>query len=249
MTLELSPSNPLIINATAYIDTTLALAYADTVKSIEDAKVSWGVTGKLINRGYFGKSISAFELAADSSFLNTSDMKEGYFVDADVGLLYHPHIPDEGWYSVLRLARPTFGMTIRNIMDSGSMGTLKLLNKSATSSDKPEKLYRVIDVGSRWEYPELFIFNGRGVLDIRDIMHPNFTFKKGLHLGFEFDWSVSSWWRGSYRFGMSQGYLTAGFSALFSVFNLDLVTYSEDVGPSSSSTENRMYMLKANINL
>lgn len=248
VTLELSPANPLIINTTAYIDTTLAFSYADTIKSIETAKVSWGLTGKFINRGYFGKSVSAFELAADSNFVKTSDMKEGYFLDADLGFMYHPHIPDEGWYSVLRLARPTFGLAVRNLLDSGSMGTLKLLNKSATTSDKPEKLYRVIDIGSRWEYPEVFIFSGRGVLDIRDIMHPNFTVKKGLHLGFEFDWTMTSWWRGSYRFGMSQGYLTAGLSAMFSVFNLDLVTYSEDVGPSTGSTENRMYMMKANIN-
>jgi hypothetical protein len=65
-------------------------------------------------------------------------------------------------------------------------------------------------------------FGGRGVLDIRDVGHPFFTMKKGLHLGFEFDWSMASWWRGNYRVGLNQGYWTAGASAMFTVFNLTL---------------------------
>ena len=38
-------------------------------------------------------------------------------------------------------------------------------------------------------------------------------------------------------------------SALFTVFNLDLVTYSEDVGTYDKPKESRMYMLKLNINI
>lgn len=246
LSLELTPNNPVIVNATAYVDTTVAFSYADTVKSIENAKVSWGVTSKFINRGFFSKSISFIELAADSNFVKTSDLKEGYFLDADFGMLYQPHIPTDQWYSLLRLARPTFGLVVRNIIDSGSLGTFKLFNK--TQSEKPEKLYRVIDIGSRWEYPEIFIFKGRGVMDIRDIMHPKFSMKKGLHLGFEFDWTMTSWWKGSYRFGLSQNYLTAGVSAMFTVFNLDLVTYGEDAGTFNTPVENRIYMLRASMN-
>lgn len=85
-------------------------------------------------------------------------------------------------------------------------------------------------------------------MDIRDIMHPKFSLKKGLHLGFEFDWTMTSWWKGSYRVGLSQSYLSAGVSAMFSVFNLDVVTYGEDVGTYSTPVENRVYMLRASMN-
>jgi len=246
ISIELQPNNPLIINTTAYVDTTVAVGYAETVKSIENAKVSWGVTGKFINRGFYSKAISGFELIADSNFLKSSDLKEGYFADADLGMLYQPHIPDEGLLSVLRLARPTFGLVVRNLVGGEALGTFKLYNKTDTS--KPIKNYRVIDVGSRWEYPSAWLFGGRGVLDIKDIMHPSFSLKRGLHLGFEFDWTVASWWKGQYRVGYSQGYLSAGLSALFSVFNLDLVTYGEEVGTLNTASENRVYMLKANVN-
>ncbi|MEK6773305.1 MAG: hypothetical protein AABY64_05160 [Bdellovibrionota bacterium] len=246
LSLELSPNNPVIVNATAYLDTTVAVSYAEPVKSIENAKMSWGVTGKFINRGFFSKSVSFIELAADSNFVKTSDLKEGYFIDMDLGLLYQPHIPTDEWYSILRLARPTFGAVVRNVIDSGSLGSLKLFNK--TQIEKPEKLYRVLDIGSRWEYPELFIFKGRGVMDIRDIMHPKFSMKKGLHLGFEFDWAMMSWWKGAYRFGLSQNYFSAGVSAMFTIFNLDLATYGEDVGTFNTPVENRVYMLRANMN-
>jgi hypothetical protein len=246
VSIELQPNNPLIINTTAYVDTTVAVGYADSIKSFENAKAAWGITGKFVNRGFYSKSISGFELLADSSFLKSSDLKEGYFLDADVGFLLKPHIPDDGFISVLRLARPTFGLVVRNIVGGNALGTFKLFNK--TDVTKPIRNYRVIDIGSRWEYPELWLFGGRGVLDIKDIMHPSFSLKRGLHLGLEFDWTVASWWKGQYRVGYSQGYVSAGLSALFTVFNLDLVTYGEEVGTMNTAAENRVYMAKANIN-
>jgi hypothetical protein len=84
-------------------------------------------------------------------------------------------------------------------------------------------------------------------LDIRDIGHPLFNLKKGLHAGFEFDWTVTSWWKGHYNVGVSQGYLTAGLGAEFAWFNLDLVTYSEDVGPNGSPQESRSYLARFNM--
>ncbi|MCK6597562.1 MAG: hypothetical protein L6Q37_04295, partial [Bdellovibrionaceae bacterium] len=69
-----------------------------------------------MNRGFFSKAIDAIELAADSNFVKTSDLKEGYFFDADIGFLYKPHIADDdSLISYLRLARPTFGAVIRNV--------------------------------------------------------------------------------------------------------------------------------------
>lgn len=249
VSLELTPNNPVSVNTTLYMDTTLAFAWADTFKDLENAKAAWGVTGKFINRGNFSKSIDAIELVADSNFVKTSDLKEGYFFDADIGFLYKPHIPeDEGFLSFFRLARPTFGAVIHNIVDGNAMGSLKLINKEASADSKPSKLIRTLDLGSRWEYPSMWIFGGRGVLDIQDIMHPAFNLRKGLHLGFEFDWTMASWWKGNYRFGLNQGYLTAGISALFTWFNLDVLTYGEDVGTFNSPKENRVYSARFNMN-
>jgi hypothetical protein len=104
-----------------------------------------------------------------------------------------------------------------------------------------------LDIGTRWEYPAIWIFGGRGTLDIRDIGHPLFNWRKGLHVGFEFDWTVTNWWKGHYNVGLNEGYWTAGLGAEFAWFNLDLVSYAEDVGPYNSPQEARMYMARLNL--
>lgn len=248
VSLELTPHKQVgpAVNTTAYADTTIAYGYGTDVPWIEHSRLSLGFTGKFVNRGYGSKAISAIELAADSEFLKKEDLHEGYTVDADVGALLTPSLPDEGIWSLIRLARPTFGMVVRNIGEVGFGQSLKLLNKQKTEA--PEKLYRVVDLGTRWEYPSAWIFGGRGVLDVRDIGHPNFSWRKGIHAGFEFDWTVASWWRGQYRIGYSQGYYTAGLSALLGIFNLDAVTYAEDVGTFNTPKESRIYMVKLNMN-
>lgn len=234
------------IDLKSYLDTTVALGYGKDFKGVQ-GRLSWGVTGKFVNRGFASKQILPLDLAADSTLIKTTDLQEGYTTDADVGLLYTPFLPSEGVGSVFRMAKPTFGAVIRNVGEIGFAKSLKVLNKSKTEA--PEKLYRVLDVGAKFEYPNLWIFSGRGAVDLRDIGHPNFNMKKGFHLGFEFDWRVTSWWKGSYRIGVNQNYPTAGFSALFSFFNIDLVTYGEDVGTYDTARENRMYMAKLNINI
>lgn len=234
------------VDVKSYLDTTLAYGYGEDIKGV-DGRLSWGTTLKFVNRGFASKQILPVDLAADPNLMKTSDLQEGYTVDADIGFLYSPFLASEGFWSVFRLAKPTFGLVVRNVAETGFAQSLKLLNKLKTEA--PEKLYRVLDVGMKYEYPNLWIFSGRGALDIRDIGHPNFSLRKGFHLGFEFDWRVASWWKGSYRLGVNQGYPTFGFSALFTMFNLDLVTYGEDVGTYDMAKENRMYLLKMSIDI
>jgi hypothetical protein len=233
------------INTTVYADSTLAYAYARDFDWIPDSRFSMGITGKFVNRGYFSKPVTAMEAAVDPNLVKSTDLQEGYTVDADIGALWTPNIPSEGWLSLLSLTKPTFGAVVRNVGEIGFGQSLKLINKEKTLA--PEKLYRVLDLGSRWEYPALWIFGGRGTLDIRDIGHPLFSLKKGLHAGLEFDWTVFSWWKGHYNVGVNEGYLTAGIGAELAWFNLDLVTYSEDVGPYDSPQESRSYMARLNL--
>lgn len=234
------------VNLTFIGDTTFAFGYGSDFRGMTAGRASWGVTGKFINRAYFSKTLTAFELAADSNLVKKEDLQEGYTVDADVGFLYTPALPADGILSWLRLTRPTFGAVIRNVGETGFKNSMKLVNKDAVG--QPEKNFRVIDVGTKWEYPSVWLFGGRGVMDIRDILHPSWNFRKGFHLGFEFDWTVSSWWRGAYRVGWSQGFVTYGASAMFSIFNLDLVSYAEDVGTFTTPVENRIYMVRMNMN-
>lgn len=234
------------INTTVYADTTLGLGYGKDVPEFSNGRLSWGITGKFVNRGYFSKSISAVDLASSSDIVKKEDLQEGYTLDADVGALWTPELPDEGFWSVMRLARPTFGAVVRNVAETGFGQSMKLLNKDVKTG-APEKLYRVVDLGTRWEYPSVWIFGGRGVLDIRDLNHPDFSWRKGLHLGFEFDWTVTSWWKGQYRVGLSQGFWTAGVSAELGIFNLDLVSYADDVGTRNTPIESRVYAMRMNL--
>lgn len=250
-TLDMSVHNQAApaISARAYLDSTVAFGYgADVKDELIPGRLSWGITGKFVNRGYFSKDVNALDLVADSNIIREADLREGYTVDGDIGFLYTPYIADEGFWSVFQLARPTFGAVVRNVAEAGFGQSLNVIQKNGTT-DPPEKLYRVLDVGTRWEYPSFWIFGGRGTLDVRDIGHPNFSARKGLHVGFEFDWAVANWWKGQYRFGMNQGFLSAGASFLFAVFRLDLVTYAEDVGSYDVPKENRVYLLKTNFDL
>lgn len=235
------------INTRMYLDTTVALAYGSEMRTLDAAgRVYWGVTGKAINRAYYSKQVNVLDLARDSEALRPEDLRDGYTFDADVGVLYIPYLPTEGIFSLLRYTKPTFGAVMRNVADYGFGQTFNVFKRGA-KGDAPEKLHRVIDIGTKWEYPSFWIFGGRGVMDFRDIGHPNYSFNKGLHLGFEFDWTVSSWWKGQYRFGLNQGFLTLGASALFTLFRLDLVSYGEDVGYFGAPKENRIYALKMNV--
>jgi hypothetical protein len=233
------------INLKLYQDTSITIGYGKDIKGY-DGRWSWGVAGKFVNRAYYTKQVNSLDLAVDSSLIKSSDLNEGYTIDADLGVLYTPTISPAGYGYMFTLAKPTFGAVLRNVGELGFKNSLKLINKTVTD-DRPEKLYRVLDVGAKFEYPSVWIFGGRGVLDIKDIGHPSINSRKALHTGFEFDWSVASWWKGQYRFGLNQGYFTAGFSALFTIFRLDFATYGEDVGSTGAPKENRMYLVKMNL--
>lgn len=248
LSMDLSVHNSVgpAVQATVYADTTVAYGYGSHIKGFDYGKLSWGVTGKAVHRGFFSQNVNFIELAADPNIVSEDDLSAGYTVDADVGFLWSPSIPDEGILSVFQFAQPTFGLVVRNVAETGFGQTSDLLGEEVTQ--EPEPLYRVVDIGTRWEYPSFWIFGGRGVLDIRDINHPRFNLRKGLHIGFEFDWSVTSWWKGQYRVGLNQGFWTAGASAMFAIFNLDLVSYANDIGSFSTPKENRVWMLRTSLN-
>lgn len=234
------------INLRAFADSTIAFGFGDHIKTEAlFGRLSWGVTTKFINRGYANKQANALTLVTDSSIFDKDDLRWGYTFDFDFGILYSPVVPSDGLFSVFHKVRPTVGLVVRNLVDSGFGQSLP--GQNAGPVNAPEKLNRVLDLGLKFELPQFWIFGWRMAADVQDIGHPSFTFRKGFHVGAEFDWTVSSWWRGQYRIGAHQGYPTLGASFLFSVLKLDLLTYGEDYGSFSNPKENRMYMIKTNL--
>lgn len=228
-----------------YLDTTLAFGIGRKFKHIDiPGKMSWGLTGKVVHRGYLNRMVQTIDLMRESELFQTSDLRSGYTIDADWGLIYAPIVPTEGLFSAFRLARPTFGIVVRNLAELGFGASLV-----KREGEAPEKLYRTFDFGMKFEFPSLMIFASRLAIDITDVGHPNFTLRKGSHVGFEFDWRVTSWWKGQYRIGLNQGYLSMGVSALLGAFRLDLASYSEDIGFYSTPVENRLIFIKMNIDI
>lgn len=218
-------------------DTTVAFARGWDVNWGEGHKVSLGFTGKAIYRGYFNRSFLASELMIDSNMLRKEDAGEGMTLDGDLGLLWTPDVKD----TKLQNLKPTVGFVVRNIADYGFKTNLHLIDKNTR---EPAKLQRRFDLGTKWDLPDWWIWKTRFMFDVRDMGHEMWTVKKGLHMGAEFLWKVTSWWKGGWRVGLNQGYFTAGFTGLFGVFQADLATYAEEVGPSTAPKSNRRYMLK-----
>jgi hypothetical protein len=236
------------INVRAFMDTTIAFGYGRAFAHENiPGRFSWGVTTKAVHRGYANKQVNALDLSLDPEVIKPSDLRDGMTVDFDLGLLYTPALPGDGLGSIFRLARPTFGVVLRNALDYGFTGAPGFLNTADT--DPPEKLHRTLDFGTRFELPPFSIFSWRAVADVQDIMHPNYSFRKALHLGAEFDWTIAGWWKGQYRIGANQGYPTLGASFLLTVFRLDLLSYGEDIGGPNSPRENRMYKVVFNLDI
>lgn len=224
----------------AYADNTLAFGYGK--KFLEDGALAVGATLKTIYRGYVGKSFNAFDLATDPAFFKAKDAQEGLTVDLDLGTQYVLKYSETSW---VRFFKPTFAFVVRNVVDYGFQQNLKLIDKDTTG--KPPTLGRRFDVGSRFGLPEFWVFKPKFMFDVRDIGHKFFTFTKGLHTGFELEWTAFSWLRGNYNLGVGQGYVSGGLGAQLAWFRLDAATYGEEVGTSKAKKENRFYIAKMSL--
>lgn len=229
------------INLTAFQDTTLAFAKAWKLKSVQKGTLNYGATAKLIYRAHLDKIVSIASIQNDK-VLEAEDSNEGMALDFDVGAMWHAPEATSGFWSY---AKPTAGVVVRNLLDYGY-----LTNMGVYADDKngdPEKLNRVVDIGSSFQLPSWWVWSSRIAFDVRDILHPNWTVRKGLHLGLEFNWEMFSWWKGGWRAGLNQGYWTAGFTGQLSVFKLELASYGREVGTSSNKVEDRVVMFTTSL--
>ena len=231
---QIGPSLSLL----AYQDTVIATSVARKVNWLgENHEVAWGVTPKLVYRGYFNKVVAAADLALDSNVMKPEDANEGLTLDADMGLMWKPKGTLWGLHG-------SFGFAMRNAFDYGYISNPHLLDKKSST---PPKMGRRFDLGTAWELPDWWIWKSRFAFDIRDMNDPNWNIKKGLHAGLEFLWRVASWFQGGWRVGMNQGYLTAGFTGDIGMFRLDFGTYARELGTSAAPLISRQYFLKASL--
>lgn len=229
------------INLVAFQDTTLAYSRAWNFKKVQYGRLDYGATAKLIYRGHLDKIVNLVDIQT-GNVLEKEDSNEGMTLDFDFGMLWQLPEYSSGFFSYLQ---PTFGMNIRNVLDYGYFSNLGLY--SDDKNGDPEKLHRVIDVGTAFKLPKWWVWSTQLAIDVRDILHPNWTVEKGVHAGLEFNWEMFSWWKGGWRVGMNQMQWTAGFTGQLWVCKLDLSTFGRNVGTSSQETKDRVYMLTASI--
>ena len=220
------------INLVAIQDSTLAFTYSLwELQSKKNGTFNIGITSKLIYRISVDEVVDVASIALEDDIFDENDANEGMTLDFDVGFL---------WRGPWKRYNPQAAVVIRNVLDYGYFNNMNLVGDG---TGDPENLNRVIDLGSSMVLGKWWVWTSRVAFDIRDILHPNWSLRKGIHLGAEFMWDVTSWFRGGWRAGINQGYWTAGFTGELGIFKLDLASYAEEVGIDDEPIENRRYMM------
>ncbi len=231
-----------MININLYLDSTIAYGYAHRLNWFgKDHDLAWGATFKAIHRVYGGQALSALDLADGKSVLDTKNAAEGMTADVDLGTIWKPPVPQAGFFKFLKYMAPSFAIVGRNLVDYGFKTNFHIIDKK---SAEPPHLVRRFDFGSKFDLPHFWVFDPHFSADVRDVGHPNWTPKKGVHAGMEFYWKMFNWWKGHWAAGMNQGYWTAGLGARLAWFHLDLASFGEEVGTESSRKEDRRYMME-----
>lgn len=230
------------INLTAFQDTTLAFAKAWNIKSVTYGQLDWGVTAKAIYRVHLDRIVDIASIQNDK-VLEAEDSNEGLTADFDLGVMWHAPEATSGFF---RYAKPTVGLVVRNVLDYGYLSNMGLY--ADDKQGDPQDLNRVVDIGTTFKLPDWWVWNSKFAFDLRDILHPYWTFEKGIHAGVEFNWEVVSWFKGGWRAGINQGYWTAGFTGQISVFKLELASFGREMGTSSNKVEDRVYMFTTSLN-
>lgn len=234
-----------MVNVDAYLDSKLAFGLAKDIKKIgKDQRLSIGATVKIVNRVHYSDSLIAAELAGDSKVFDINDANEGMTIDGDIGTLYTPSVPEKGFFKFLKYMKPTVAVVVRNVLDYGYKMNLHLVGDKTGTPPKSERRY---DLGTKWDLPAFWVFDPHLALDIRDMGHTNWTLRKGFHLGAELGWKMYNWWKGTWGFGINQGYWTMGVGARFAWFKADLASWGEEVGTSSFPQQSRRYMLELSL--
>lgn len=220
------------VSLNAVQDTTVAFTYNWKIKKWQNAgSFNVGVTTKMIYRMNVDEVVNAASIALNDEILDMSDAREGLTIDADVGFL---------WKGPWERYNPAVGLVIRNIGDYGYLANLNLIGDG---TGEPQRLHRVIDLGYAMDMPSFWLWSWKLAFDVRNMLHPQWSLQKGIHMGAEFLWEVNSWFKGGWRAGINQGHWTAGFTGEFGIFRLDLASFGQELGVPGMGFESRRYMM------
>ena len=161
-----------MLNINLYQDSTLAFAYSRKLNWFKNKKqeLSWGATVKGIHRVHVAEAVVAGQLAQGQDVFDTSHAGEGLTFDLDLATQWKPGFSGR----FFRIMNPSFALVGRNLVDYGFKQNLHLIDKN---SGEPARLQRRIDVGSKWELPQLWVFEPKLAFDVRDMLHENWTWK------------------------------------------------------------------------
>ncbi|MBF0364189.1 MAG: hypothetical protein HQK50_01375 [Oligoflexia bacterium] len=219
----------IILNA--YEDSSITLGYGVKLSNA----LAIGVSAKSLYRIYYYKNLPAIELANNSTSFHRSQAQEGVAFDADLALLYT--LPS---YPV------SLGVHCKNLLDQGPKYDPNIIN-SNSNAGMPPKLARRVDFGMKAEFAKIWKARLRPLLsaDIRDSFHPNWSLRKGIHLGSELSYAHPSYPLAlALRTGLGQLYLSYGFSLKLFWFTLEYARYGEEVGTRGTHQQNRTDMLR-----
>jgi hypothetical protein len=208
--------------------------------------LSFGIAPKAVYRAFIEKDILALDLVGGTSqLLQPSDAQEGMTIDTDIGFMYTLPTPEDGFFRFLKTIRPTIAVAARNLFDEGFFTNAHLYNGNSSNIQRPDgNLGRRIDVGTRFDLPEFWIFKPRLLIDEHDLYSQYCAVIKCSHAGLELSFKASESITGAYRIGESEGYGTLGVSFYFGAFAMDFATYSEEIGTTDSPRESRRLMAK-----
>lgn len=142
----------------------------------------------------------------------------------------------------------TLSLVTRNVLSLVNTGFSKSTLVNKESLEAPAKLDPVVDLGSAYDIFRSEDMTLRTAFDLKNIFYPGLTPIKSTHLGIEFNYAPGSWFKTQARLGFNQMYLTAGFTVLLGILEIDMVTYGEEVGTTESRSENRVTAAKIGFN-
>ncbi|MFK8138087.1 MAG: hypothetical protein AB8E15_06995 [Bdellovibrionales bacterium] len=178
-------------------------------------KIDWGVAVKSIFRTYVASTTNATDINGDD-FFGDSTQNAGITFDVDLAMNYK--------FGEFKGIQPKASVVIRNLLDWGYTAI------SEDDGNVIPKLARTLDLGSEFELKKFWVFTPRITFDIRDIGVKNWDIAHGYHIGAELDWKAYDWLQGAYRIGINKGYFSAGITAQFAWFRLDLASWGEEIG-------------------
>lgn len=200
-------------------------------KYLKDDRLAVGATMHFAYRLSTQQGYSFVDLIKGASLSPQQSGGEGAHIDFSLGGTYELPLEYEGWKS--RVAG-----TVNNIF-GGRYQNIKVYWTGA--SGNPIEQPRSYGLGFSVEKEALGVFTKNIVaIEFTDIgNNPNGSLFRTLHIGAE-----TQWWRLIPRFGINQGYWTAGLGTKFGFFQFELGSYGEELTLNVGGKEDRRYFLR-----